>query len=355
MFSLHIDTARTWRGGQNQVLLTAEGMAARGHDVLVACRKGGVLEQRARDAGLAVRPLALRGDLSPAAILALRRTLRDFRPDVVQLHDPHAVSAGLFAGRGGARRIATRRVDFHLRRALSRHKYAACDRVIAVSRAIATILKEDGLQPERIRLVYEGVRSREPQPGGMEALAALGIPKGAPVIGNVAALTDHKDHATLLEAAALVKHTVPEARLLIVGDGELRQTLENRARELGVADHVVFAGFRSDLDALIPAFAVFCLSSHKEGLGTSLLDAMNFGRPIVATAAGGIPEAIEDGVTGRVVPIRDAAALAAALGDLLADPARAAGMGAAGRRRFEERFTAERMVEATLQVCAETL
>jgi glycosyltransferase involved in cell wall biosynthesis len=352
---LHVDSASGWRGGQSQVLLTAEGMAQRGHDVLVACRKGGVLEQRAHEAGLDARPIPFRGDLSPGAIFALRRTLRDFQPAVVQLHDPHAVTAGLFAGRGGARRIATRRVDFHLRRALSRRKYAACDRLIAVSRAIVAILEQDGLAGERIRLVYEGVRARAERPGGADALAALGIPAGAPLVGNVAALTDHKDHGTLLEAAVLLKARMPEARLLIVGDGELRSSLEARARELGVADRVVFAGFRDDLDALIPAFTVFCLSSHREGLGTSLLDAMSFGRPIVATAAGGIPEAVEDGVTGRVVAIRDARALAAALAELLGDPATAASMGAAGRRRFEELFTAERMVDATLRVYEEAL
>jgi glycosyltransferase involved in cell wall biosynthesis len=98
---------------------------------------------------------------------------------------------------------------------------------------------------------------------------------------------------------------------------------------------------------------VFCLSSHLEGLGTSLLDAMVFARPVVATAAGGIPDAVEDGVTGRLVPVRDAAALAQALLALLADPTRRTEMGAAGRRRFLARFTAEQMVEDTLAVYAE--
>jgi L-malate glycosyltransferase len=111
---------------------------------------------------------------------------------------------------------------------------------------------------------------------------------------------------------------------------------------------LVFAGFRHDLDRLFPAFTVFCLSSHMEGLGTSLLDAMAFSRAVVATSAGGIPEAVEDGVTGRVVPVRDPAALADALVETLADPVRAAALGAAGRRRFEERFTAERMVDETI-------
>lgn len=348
---LHVDSALGWRGGQNQVWLAAKGMAARGHEVLVACRLGGRLAARLQEARLAVREIPFRGDFWPPAIFALRRVAREFRPDVVQLHDPHAVSAGLLAGRSAKPRIATRRVDFPPKSG----KYRRCERVIAVSRAIATVLAESGVSPERTRVVYEGVPDRPGQSGGREVFTALGIPPGAPVVGNVAALTDHKDHQTLLEAAALLRPRVPEARFLILGEGELRASLESRARELGLADRVVFAGFRTDLDRLIPAFTVFCLSSHHEGLGTSLLDAMNFARPSVATNAGGIPEAVEDGVTGRLVRAQAPQQLADALCEVLLDPERAAAMGAAGRRRFEERFSVGRMLDGTLDVYAELL
>jgi glycosyltransferase involved in cell wall biosynthesis len=352
---LHVDTARTWRGGQNQVLLTALGMASRGHDVTLACRAGGSLESKARAAGLQVRPLPFRGDLWPPAIAALASLLRTARPDVVQLHDPHAVSAGLLARRLGGRVpvVATRRVDFPLNGVLSRAKYRACDRVVAVSTAIRELLLQDGLEGERLRLVPEGVRDRAPEAGGRAALAELGVPKGSPVVGNVAALTDHKDHGTLLEAAREVVRERPDVRFVIVGEGERRGELEALRRRLGLEGHVIFAGFRHDLDRLLPAFDVFCLSSQQEGLGTSLLDAMAFGRPIVATAAGGIPDAVEDGVTGCLVPVRDAAALARSLRALIADPSRRTEMGARGRQRFLARFTAEHMVEGTLAVYAE--
>jgi L-malate glycosyltransferase len=353
---LHVDTAAGWRGGQNQVLLTALGQAARGHEVTVACRAGGALEARARETA-AIEPCALpfRGDLWPPAILGLARALRRVRPDVVQLHDAHAVSNGRLATRLAAhvRLVATRRVDFPLRGALSRRKYGGCDRVIAVSRAITGVLMAGGIEGDRIRLVYEGVADRAPQPGGTEALRALGVPEGSPVVGNVAALTGHKDHATLIEAAGLVLRARAETRFVIVGEGPLRRELEARVREGGLAGRVVFAGFRDDVDRLLPAFDVFCLSSHLEGLGTSLLDAMAFGRPVVATAAGGIPEAVEDGVTGRLVPVRDPVRLAKALLDILRDPAEGRAMGDAGRRLFLARFTADRMAEETLRVYAE--
>jgi glycosyltransferase involved in cell wall biosynthesis len=353
---LHVDTARSWRGGQNQVLLTLLGMAERGHEVTLACRARGELRARAEAAGIATRPARFQGDLGPFGILALTRALRETRPDVMQLHDPHAVSAGLVArrlARSRARVIATRRVDFRLRSLPSRFKYRACDRVIAVSRAIADLLRADGLPDARIRLVYEGVPDRPPISGGREALAALGVPEGSPVVGNVAALTGHKDHATLIEATALLRERLPRVAVVIAGEGELRPALETQARALGLSGSVIFAGFRTDLDRLLPAFTVFCLSSHMEGLGTSLLDAMAFGRPVVATAAGGIPEAVEDGKTGLLVPPRDPRALADALQALLTDEARARVLGAAGRERFLARFSAAHMVEATLQTYAE--
>jgi glycosyltransferase involved in cell wall biosynthesis len=352
---LQVDTAAGWRGGQNQVLLTAQGMAARGVRTEIACRAGGALEARARALGLMVVPLPFRGDLWPPGILGLARRLRREPAATLLLHDPHAVSAGLGASRLGGRcgLVAVRRVDFPLRGAFSRAKYRACTRVIVVSRAIARVMEAGGLAAERLRLVYEGVPDRPPLTGGREALAALGVPAGVPVVGNVAALTAHKDHATLVEAMALLRAREPEARLVIAGEGELRGALEQRARALGLAERVVFAGFRADLDRLLPAFSVFCLSSHLEGLGTSLLDAMAFGLPIVATAAGGIPEAVEDRVTGRLVPPRDPRALAEALAEALADAGRRTAWGAAGRLRYLERFSADRMVEETLRVVAE--
>ena len=342
-----MDTAAGWRGGQNQVLLSALGMAVRGHQVALACRAGGILEGRARSAGLDVHAFPFRGDWSPSAALGLARLTRRGQPEVVHAHDPHALAAALVAG---GPRVASRRVDFAVKGRASRWKYGRCERIIAVSEAVAAVLRRDGVVPDRVRVVYEGVADRRPEPGGRAMLEALGVPMTAPVVGTVAALTDHKDHRTLLAAAARVAALVPEARFVIVGDGDRKAALHAQVLGLGLHGRVIFAGFREDLDRLIPAFDVFCLSSKMEGLGTSLLDAMCFARPVVATAAGGIPEAVEDGVTGRVVPVQDPAALAAALVTVLADPSGRERMGTAGRRRFESRFSADRMVEATLAV-----
>ena len=354
---LHVDSGREWRGGQNQVLLTCSGMSARGHQVTLACRRGSPLEARARAAGVEVAPVDFGGELSPRPAWQVARVTARMQPDIVQAHDPHAITAAHLAWRATARRrlVATRRVDFVPRGPLARWKYRAAGRVIAVSAAIRHILAGSGIDDTKLRLVYEGVRDRAPAAGGRASLEALGVPPGAPVVGNIAALADHKDHETLLRAAAAVRASRPDARFVVVGDGERRASLEGLAGELGLGGYVFFTGFRDDVDALLPAFDVFCLSSHMEGLGTIVLDAMAFARPVVATAAGGIPESVVDGETGRLVPVRDAAALARALLEVLADPARAAALGQAGRRRFERHFSAERMVSETLAVYEELM
>jgi glycosyltransferase involved in cell wall biosynthesis len=233
---------------------------------------------------------------------------------------------------------------------LSLRKYAACDRVIAVSRAVVRVLLEGGLPADRLLLVYDGVLDRRPVVEERCLLAELGVPADSPVIGNVAALTPHKDHATLLGAMPRVLRAVPAARLVVVGDGELRSSLEAEARRLGLAERCVFTGFRSDVDRLIPAFSLLCLTSTTEALGSSLLDAMCFGRPIVATATGGIPEAVVHGETGLLVPVGDPAALASALTRLLVAADQREALGRAGRRRFEGAFTAEKMVDETLRL-----
>jgi glycosyltransferase involved in cell wall biosynthesis len=351
---VHVDSAHEWRGSQSQVLLTALEMSARGHAVTVVCQAGGGLFGRAQASGLEVRPIVFGGDLKPGAILGLRGVLRETKPDVVHVHDPHATAAGVIAvrtlGRRRPRLVASRRVTLPLRGPLSRMKFMACDRVLAVSQAVARGLVADGLPAARLRLVHDGVPDRVPGSDGLDLSGELGLPAGARVIGNVAALTEHKDHHTLLRAMPRVLQEVPEALLVIVGEGPLRARLESEARSRGLRSRCVFTGFRSDVDRWMARFSLFSLTSRVEGLGTTLLDAMCFSRAVVATATGGIQEAVRHGETGLLVPVGDSGALARALVDLLRDEKRRDRMGEAGRRLFESRFTAGRMVEETLRV-----
>jgi glycosyltransferase involved in cell wall biosynthesis len=180
--------------------------------------------------------------------------------------------------------------------------------------------------------------------------ADLWLPHGSPIVGNVAALVPHKGQRHLIEAAAIVVTRVPDARFVIAGAGELRPVLERQIKEHHLEKPVFLAGFRPDILSVHTGFDIFVMSSVTEGLGTSLLDAMACGKPIVATTAGGMPEVVEDGATGLLVPPRDHQAMAAAIVTLLTSPDLRARMGAAGLARVRARFSVERMVQDTLEI-----
>ncbi len=215
------------------------------------------------------------------------------------------------------------------------------------------MLIADGVPAERTVTVHEGIDvERVIATPAVNVHEAFFLPHGAPVVGNVAALVPHKGQRHLVEAARLVVQEMPDVRFVILGEGELREQLERQVHEHHLQKHVLLPGFRTDVIGCIKGFDLFAMSSVTEGLGTSLLDAMACARPIVATSAGGIPEIVEDGVNGLLVPPRDHAALADAIVRVLKDPARRQQMGDAGLARVTARFTVDRMVEQTAEVYA---
>jgi len=362
MFSLHIDTARTWRGGQNQVLITVDGLRAIGQRAALVAHPSGELRRRAGE-GLELIPLAPRTEMDLAAAWRLSRVIKRLQPDIIHAHDPHGVAMGALAlslGSGTKRGapapplVAARRVDFHLKgNSFSRWKHRQVDCFIAASEAIRQMLLADGVPPDRTTTVHEGIDLRHVEAAApVNVHEAFWLPHGAPVIGNVAALVPHKGQRHLIEAAHLVVRDLPDARFVILGEGELREALERQVREYHLEKHVLLPGFRTDVLGCIKSFDLFAMSSVTEGLGTSLLDAMACARAIVATRAGGIPEIVEDGVQGLLVPPRDHAAMAHAIVSLLRDDDRRRRMGEAGSARVRARFTVERMVEETAAVYA---
>jgi glycosyltransferase involved in cell wall biosynthesis len=362
MFSLHIDTARTWRGGQNQVLLTVNGLRSMGHRAALVAHPDGELRRRAEE-GLDLIPIAPRSEVDLSAAWRLSRVLRSLHPDVVHAHDPHGVAMASLAlslgssaatdGRAPALVVA-RRVDFHLKgNSFSRWKYRQVDRFIAASEAIRRMLVADGVDEARTVTVHEGIDVEHVLAApAVNVHEAFWLPHHAPVVGNVGALVPHKGQRHLVEAARLVVQKVPDARFLILGEGELRDPLERLVREYRLEKHVVLPGFRTDVLGCIKGFDLFAMSSVTEGLGTSLLDAMACSKAIVATRAGGITEVVDDQVTGLLVEPRDHQSLAASIVGLLSDGILRSRMAAAGFARVSERFTVERMVAETAAVYA---
>jgi glycosyltransferase involved in cell wall biosynthesis len=355
---LHVNTERTWRGGEQQTLWLATGLRDLGEESEVVAQPGSPLAARARAAGLRVHEIGMGGEWDLGAAAAIRRLYRDRDPDVAHMHTSHAHTLGCLARVGRARPLTavSRRVDFSIYRNFLRAswlKYRLLgDRYVAISRAVKGVLVKDGIPSDRIEVVPSGVDvARLDGAERKDLRALLGLPPGTPLVGDVAAFGWHKAQEVLVEATPLLLRDVPDAHVVFVGDGECRARVEEAARRLGnPGTRVHFTGFRDDVPEVLASLDVFVMCSVLEGLCTSALDAQAVGVPVVASAVGGLVEAVADGETGLLVPPRDPDALAAAVARVLRDPALRRRLGDAGRVRVREGFSVKSMVDGTRSV-----
>jgi glycosyltransferase involved in cell wall biosynthesis len=330
---------------------------------VVCLLAGGPVAEELRARGVGVEVLGLGRLYAPRALagaLRLARRLRARRVDVVHTYLVSANVFGTLAGRlAGVGAVVTTRRDtgfsrnWRLRLVEEWLVNPLADRVVANSPAVAeATLRERGLTPEKVVVVPNGVDLERFDPSlhprdEARAWAARewGIAADETVVGGVGSLTPVKGHADLLEAAARVVARHARTRFVLVGDGPLRPALEAQALRLGLRGHVVLAGAREDVARVLASFDVVALPSHTEGLSNVLLESMAMARPVVATAVGGNPDVLRDGATGRLVPARDPAALAAGLAAMIDGPEAARAMGLEARRDVERRFSRQRMVE----------
>lgn len=318
---LHVNTEKTWRGGERQTLLLAAALPALGASVAVGCREGFFLAREARAQALPCIPIA---GGSVRALWELARQARTF--DLVHCHTARAHSLAAVAAAWHRKPVVvTRRVDFRPKQSVfNRFKYRRASRVVCISEFIARQLRDWGVPRDRlvvIRSAIPAVASEKTGPERAEELRTrLGIGAGKKLVGNIAALVGHKDHATLLRSAREVLARRQDVAFVIIGDGELKAELLRLRSELSLVDAVHFAGFIAGAERYLPAFDVLVMSSCMEGLGSIVLDAFAAGVPVAATAGGGLPELVRPDRTGLLVPIGDAAALAASIVRLLDDP-----------------------------------
>jgi glycosyltransferase involved in cell wall biosynthesis len=354
VFALHIDTARSWRGGQHQVLLTVLGLRARGHKAVLVAHPDGELHRRASE-GPDLVALAPRNEVDLSTAWKLSRVIRQWTPRVVHAHDPHAVAMAALALSFSSptprpRIVASRRVDFHLQgHSFSRWKYRQVDLFIAASLAIRGILEHDGIPASRIVVVHDGIDvAKVERLPALDIHAEFWLPRGVPVIVNVGALVDHKGQRHLIDAMPHLLRAVPDAHLVIFGEGELRHALQRQIRELHLDKHVLLAGFREEVLRLVKSADLFVMSSVTEGLGSAVLDAMAMRLAVVATRAGGLPEAVTHGETGLLVDPAEPRELAGAIARLLKDRPLRQRMGDAGLDRVTRNFGVGALLDGTL-------
>jgi glycosyltransferase involved in cell wall biosynthesis len=347
---LHVAKVAGISGSENHLLLLLPALRERGYDVRLAMLhedEPGAAEfaSRLRESGVPVDELRFRAVAAPLEVGRLARLMRRHAPEIVHTHLVHADFLGLPAGRAaGVPVLASTKHGFNAFR--DRRAFAAADRRvsgladlhIAISAGLARYLAErEGLDEERFEIVHYGiVAGPEPPP-----------PPGAPRLAVVGRLVPIKGHATLFEAFAAARLRVPGLTLEVAGDGPLDAELREAAVRHGVADAVTFLGRVAPAAPVFERAELVVVPSLGEGFGMVALEAMERGRAVVASAVGGLPEIVEDGRTGLLVPTADAGALAAAIVELASDPARTAAMGAAGRERAVAAFAQTRCTDRT--------
>jgi glycosyltransferase involved in cell wall biosynthesis len=296
------------------------------------------------------------------AVGALAAHLAEVRPDVIHNHMYRAELVGTRAaialGEIGHRRpyvvstVHSSRVRAAEDREQLKRLTPEMGRLIAVSTSIQRKIADEGRDLVPVSLIYNGVDldRYDHQEPCCTLRDEYGMEPGSQIVGVVARLEPEKGHPTILDAWPLVLREVPDAYLMIIGEGSRREALEQQAYDLRTGHRVVFTGRRDDVPAVTAALDVAVLPSYREAQGLSILEAMALSRPVVASNVGGIPEMIKDGVTGLLVPPADPPALAAAISRLLRDHSYADTIGRAGHDLVHERFCIEHMVSAVQEI-----
>ena len=357
-------------GTETQAVELALRMAQRGHRVTLGVLKAqGSLVDCLRGSGVTVEVFHPRGGLdSPRGLLAvlrLSRYLRHRHFEVVHSHDLWSNLMGVAAARlAGVPVIVSSQRDLShdawyqgWRRAWMRRVQNWSSAVLVNSHAIrGKLVAQEGLNSAKIRVIHNGVdtaRSRPDSDLRQKLFSGLDACKLVVLVGNM--VSDVKGHSCLIAAAPAVLREFPDARFVLVGDGPLRSEFEKTVMKTGVIDKFLFLGYRSDVPEILACCDLAVLPSRAEGFPNAALEYLAAGLPTVASNVGGIPELIEDGVTGRLVPPEDAPALSAAILSLLREPEKARQMGSNGRALVARDFSFEVMRLAVEELYAELL
>jgi glycosyltransferase involved in cell wall biosynthesis len=346
-------------GGAKQVVYLLSGLKQHGVELSLVCPHGSAVAEAAREIGVTVEEIPMGGDLDLGLIFRLKRKIRRYRPDLVHIHSRRGadILGGVAARMSGIKSVLSRRVDNPEHPWVVASKYRLYDRVIAISQGIADVLHQEGVPAEKLLCVRSAVDMElYQQPcDNTWFRAQFGLAEDTLVIGVAAQLIPRKGHRYLLEAMPRLVEEFPQLHLLLFGKGPLRSTLEQQIEALQLQQHVTMAGFRDDLPRLLPCLDLLVHPALMEGLGVSLLQAASAGLPIVAVDAGGMPEAVEDGVNGLLVPPGSDEALSNAIKQLLADKTLRRRMGESGREKMRRGFSVEQMVLGNLAVYRDLL
>lgn len=325
---LHVSTARGWRGGERQIANLLKGIRKAQVDIenLVLCVRDEKFAQYCEEQQIQYVTYEKKSGFSISGAKRLATLCNEHQIDIVHCHDSHAHSMAVLSAllfKNQPKIIVHRRVDFPMKGLISKWKYnnQRIDAFVAISKEIENILKKTIKKSERIHLIYstvdiDAIEQVEP----VDIYTQLNLDRNKKIIGNISALTDHKDYPTFLRTAKRLSEKSNDYEFVIVGSGELRESLEKLARDFNSDQKIHFVGYQKKAIAWLKAFDVFLMTSKLEGLGTAVLEAFAAGVPVVGTNAGGMKETILHQKTGLIANIGDDQTLAQHVELLMCNP-----------------------------------
>ncbi|PRY16171.1 glycosyltransferase involved in cell wall biosynthesis [Pontibacter ummariensis] len=358
---LHLVSEKTWRGGEQQVAYLIEELLQQGAACYVACRRNTPFEAYCQKRQVPYISLPFANEFDLVTAQQIKRYCQKQHIDLVHAHSGHAHAISVWAHLLGNKRpiILSRRVDFPVKdNALSQFKYnyKGIRRIICVSDKIKEVVSQSLKHPELCVTIHSGIdMNRFADSHRSQKLhREFNLPPQQKLIGNISAIAPHKDYFTFVDTAAVLLQQRTDLTFFVVGDGPLREQVEAYVQGKHLQGKVIFTGFRNDVPQLMPELDVFLITSETEGLGTTILDAFSCRTPVVATAAGGIPEIVQHEQTGMLAPIKDSGSLAHFVQQVLQRPALREHVVEQAYQKVLE-FTKEQTALKTLAVYREVL
>ena len=351
---LHLETGKNLYGGALQVLYLMKGLKSKRCINFLVCTRGSSIGKVASEDSESVYQLPMRGDFDLLFPLRLLRIIYKVRPDIVHVHSRRGadVWGGVASLLNKAKTVITRRVDNPELYWVAKVKYGLYDKVITISEGIREVLYSEGIKGNKIACVPSGVDSDRYTNECDKAwfYKELGYTPEEKVVGVIAQFIPRKGHHSIIEAIPTIHSHLPSVRFLFLGKGPLKNEMYQLCKKKNIIDYVQFAGFRNDLERILPCLDLVLHAATMEGLGVSLLQAAASGVPIVATRVGGIPEIVRDGVNGHLFDPNNTTDMVDATLSLLQDESRAKHFGEAGRQIVQSHFSVEAMVKGNLEV-----
>ena len=351
---LHIETGRHLYGGSLQVHYLINGLKKAGVENVLVCEQSSPLAEKVGSDASRIYREKISGDLDLSFIGRLKVIFKHEQPDLIHLHSRRGCEwlGGIAAKQLGIPVVLSRRVDNPEPKVLAAIKYRLYDHIVTISQGILNVLASEGVPQNKLSCVPSAVNIEQYQKAINKQWfeQEFGFEPHSYVIGVVAQLIPRKGHRYLLDVLPGLLKTFPNIKVLFLGQGPEKESLLQKVNDLNLTETVQFAGFRNDLETVLPNLDLLVHPAEMEGLGVSLLQAAVAGVPIIATNAGGMPEIVRHGRTGLLVEPKITEQLRDAIETMLTEPHTAKQMVEEAKKLVEEAFSIPAMVQGNLAV-----